>query len=287
MSDDMSRLPQWRSMTDELRAQAYSPSSMLDGPIDPYLTQYADRSAAAYAAVQGIQTFEYGPKPSNSYDVALPQGAAGPVPCHIFIHGGYWQKLSKRESFFAADAITRAGWAFAAIDYTLTPHATVDEIVEECCSALRHVRTQAEGLGIDPERLLVSGSSAGAHLSAMSTARLAPHERPAALCLLSGVFELEPLVGTYINDLPGMDVAAAKHVSPALADLTGFPPTLIAWGDNETDEFKRQSRSFADLLSAAGAQVSEAEIAPRNHFDIVFDLVPDAPMGQQAMALIP
>jgi arylformamidase len=282
MTEARDRVPQWPAMSVEERTRQYSPSSMLDGPLDPYLDAYATRSAEARAAAPSVVTVRYGPKPSNTIDVALPE-PGGPAPAlHVYIHGGYWQQLSKRESFFLAPPCLARGEAFAAIDYTLAPEATLDEIVDECCTALVTLRVIADTgeLPIDPERITVSGSSAGAHLTALTACRLPVEQRPAAVILASGIYDLEPLLATDINDAVGLDVAGAQRNSPARCDLSGFPPAVIAFGDNEPEEFKRQSRRFADLIRAArgGAEidpVAEIEVAGRNHFDVVFDIVPD------------
>jgi len=101
------------------------------------------------------------------------------------------------------------------------------------------------------------------------------------LALLSGIYDLRPLVGTYINDALGLDENAAKALSPIQHDLSAFPPTLVAWGEDETDEFKRQSRAFAQPLSKA----CTVEIEGRNHFDIVEDLTTDTALGRAVTAL--
>ena len=105
---------------------------------------------------------------------------------------------------------------------------------------------------------------------------------------MSGIFELEPLIGTSINDAVGLDVERARANSPLLQDLSGFPPSVVAFGDNEPDEFKRQSRALVDRLRAAGRPTVEVEVAGRNHFDVVHDiitdLVPRLPIGPSAYA---
>ncbi len=270
MTDD-DRKPQWPGMDIDKRTVQYSPSSMLDGPLDPYLEEYAARSARA-RAVHNVLTFEYGPRPANTVDVILPPTRIGvETPLHVFIHGGYWQLLSKNESLFLAPECLARNEAFAAVDYTLAPEATLDQIVDECVAAVEMLQDQ-----VNSSRVTISGSSAGAHLTAMVAARLTGSAAcPAAVILVSGVYDLEPLVATSINDAVGLDIAAAHRNSPARLDLTGFPPAVLAWGDNEPDEFKRQSRRFADLIRAAGGTAVETEVAGRNHFDVVFDIVPN------------
>jgi arylformamidase len=264
------------------REQQYSPSSMLDGSLDPLIGRYVERSAAAYRDLDHQVTVAYGPDPANTIDIALPhqpgpfndaQNATEPVPIHVFIHGGYWQELSKRESFFLAPSCVTQGSAFAAVDYTLAPLAPIDSIVNECRAALQALHHHGPELGFDPTTMVVSGSSAGAHLAAMATLRLEPRHRPAGLILVSGVYELEPLVDTYINDLVAMDVNQARAVSPLLAPLDDFPPSVVAYGDNETEEFKRQSHALVDRLRQADRPAVEVELTGRNHFDAVFDIV--------------
>ena len=277
--------PQWRAMDDERRAIAYSPSSALDGPIDPYIDAYVKKSKAAYAACPDVITIPYDDRAENTIDLVAPKSDT-PVPLHVFIHGGYWQQLSKRDSFFPAPDTLARGMAYAAIDYTLAPHASIDDIADECCTALSRLIFDTERLNIDPARIVLSGSSAGAHLAAMCCLKLPAHLRPAAVVLLSGIYELEPLLGTYVNDAVGMDLASAQRNSPALLNLSKFPKTLIAWGGKETEEFKRQSRQFERLLTAAGRPVETLEMGARNHFDIVEDIANDSALGRKLAALV-
>ena len=253
------------------RAEAYSPSTMVGGDLAPFLKVYRDESAAAYAALPEVQTLAYGERPSQTLDLVLP-AVQSPVPLHVFIHGGYWQELSKKESFFAAQGTLSQGIAFAALDYTLAPDADMDAIVAEVVAALRYLPAQANGIGIDAKRIVVSGSSAGAHLAAMASLELGAQEQPAGLILLSGIYDLRPLLETYINDTLGMDEASAMRNSPALRAPGAFPACGIAWAANDTDEFKRQSRQFAQVLRGAGRDVQMLEMLGRNHFDIVHDL---------------
>lgn len=279
----------WRSLDSDELAREYSPSSCVED-IQPHLDAYASRSAAARAACEadGLEIVElrHGPQPANTIDLVTPHPSGGATPLLVFIHGGYWQALSKRESFFAAADCVRNGIAHAAVDYTLAPNASLDEIVAECVAAFRLLQACASDHNIDDGRIVVAGSSAGAHLAAMVALDLSGPP-PAAVCLLSGVFELEPLLHTYVNDAVRMDLDAAHRNSPLRHDLAGFPPALVVHGDNETAQFKRQSAAFTTALEAAGGTATMFEAEHRNHFDIVHDLCdPTTPLGDATLALI-
>lgn len=280
----------WRSLSLEELEREYSPSSCLDGDIGPFIEAYTDRSldAVAECAELGseVRTITYGPEPRQAIDVVAPD-AAQPSPLVFYIHGGYWQELSKADSFFPAAGCVRHGIAYAAVGYTLAPDASLDGIVAECRLATSTIVDRAAALGIDADRIVLAGSSAGAHLAAMVALDPTTEWRPAAVVLASGVFDLEPLVDTYINDAVGLDLDAAKRNSPAAFDLADFPSALVVHGDNETSEFKRQSREIAEKIRAAGTDVDLLEVPDRNHFDVILDLCDtNTELGRRMLELV-
>jgi arylformamidase len=281
----------WRTLAaDELERQ-YSPSSVIGGHYQPYIDQYAQRSAAArawFAAQTQAQAhfdLAYGQTHSQRLDLFLPandQDTAPPLV--VFIHGGYWQELSKNESQFAAIDAVQAGLAYAVLDYTLAPQASVADIVDECVQALGYLHANAAALGFDGRRMVVAGSSAGAHLAAMAALRC--HWLDAAL-LVSGIYALEPLIHTTINHALGLDAHSARVNSPQAQDLSAFPRCVIAFGEHETEQFKQQSHTFARSIARPVTPLQPLQIEGRNHFDVVLDLLnSDSVLGRACLALI-
>ena len=297
------------------RERAYSPSSCFGGNYQPYIQAYVEQSRQAReeAVALGGRWLDVrtGPEPAQRLDLCLPGHLPAPgVPVLVFIHGGYWQELSAQDSLFSAAQCVQRGVAFCALDYTLAPAASVGQIVAECRQALQVLAKGAAMWGIDSRRIVVAGSSAGAHLAAMCclpgtetaaqrdaavrpSASLAespvesPDARPCAAVLISGIFDLRPLIGTSINDALGLTEAQAQGQSPALFRLAGFPPALVCWGQIETDAFKAQSRQFASALQAAGTACQTLERAQRNHFDVALDLAdPATELGRQTFKLL-
>ena len=281
----------WRTMTPEQLEREYSPSSAIGGDYTPFIRDYIVGSERARAACRRVETLAYGGGPSNSIDIALPENGKD-HPLIVYIHGGYWQELSKIESFCGADGFSQRGIAYAAIDYTLAPQAGLSQIVQECRTALDTLFDRAGTLGVDPERVFVAGSSAGGHLAAMCCcaapgARERTHQRIAGAILLSGVYELEPLVQTSINEAVGMTVQEAHRNSPLLLDTEAFPDAIVTWAERETAEFKRQSRALSRRLEAPGRSVRTFESPARNHFDLVFDMADrDTRLGSSILELI-
>ena len=255
----------WASMTDADRQREYSPSScLLGGNYQTHIREYRRASEASWAwandhPAASTTTIRYGGDDAHAIDVMALIGDR-PAPLLAFIHGGYWQELSRVESRFPAATCISRGWNYAAIDHTLAPAAPLDRIVDECRQAVRTLATQAETLGLDPNRIVLAGHSAGAHLAAMVAADPDGTD-VAGLVLVSGIYELEPLIGTTVNNRLGLDPDAARRNSPLLIDAAGSPATLVAHGSDETSEFKAQSAAFGHHLEAAGTTVTMLEIA--------------------------
>jgi arylformamidase len=287
MTNDSSN---WRTWTLAERERQYSPSSCV-AAIEPFLDAYVARSRDAETRFRCQKDLLWGERPDETFDY-FPAASAG-APLLVYIHGGYWQEHSKDESLFAVPDCVANGIAFAAIDYTLAPQASVATIVEQCRRAISSLHRQAAKLGFDARRIYVAGSSAGAHLAAMllvagwQAAYGLPDDIVAGAVLLSGIYDIEPLIGTYIDAALHLTAEDAVTLSPLRLKLGRPVKTIVAWGDNETDEFKRQSRAFASALVRSGFPVSAFEIAGTNHFDIVFGLANrESVLGQAAVEMI-
>jgi arylformamidase len=260
--------PLLQSLTE--REREYSPSSAIGGNYQPFIKAYVDRSQEAYAKVQCIKNLRYGDAERALIDYfPAPKATNGTQGLLVFIHGGYWQELSKNESSFLAPAWHAAGFAHAVVGYTLAPQASLYQIVAQCRAALAYLRDQADELGHDASRIVVAGSSAGGYLAAACAADASLKLR--GFVPISGVFDLRPLVGTSINDAVGLtmqDAAQLSHLTAGAARVPG----VVAWGEIETVSFKQQSQSLSAHLRAQGQRCTELELARRNHFDVVHEL---------------
>lgn len=256
----------WRDLSDADLEREYSPSSMVGGDAGPFLADYARRSAEARAALDCVEDQHYGPGAAQRLDLF-----PGPAPngrLFVFVHGGYWQELSHKDSAPMAPQVVAAGQSFAAIDYTLAPRGTIEDMVAETAAALAWL---AEATGATA--MTVAGHSAGAHLVASQLAGEAG--LPAVvdrLILISGVYDLRPLARTPINDALGLDEARAGALSPLLQAPRPGPAVRLVVGDFDTAQFIAQSHAYADHLRGHGIAASCAVVPGRNHFDIITDV---------------
>lgn len=250
----------------------YSPSSRVGGSSEPFIRDYQERSTMAAQQSGGrIQQL-----PGGSLLVTAVDPTA---PVLVFVHGGYWQALSARDSLYLAPATLHGGWSYAAVEYTLAPHASLDTMVTEVTSALGLIAAALP----DARSVVLAGHSAGGHLCAMAVLVHDPGVSVDRVVLVSGVYDLRPLVHTTVNDVLGLTPDSAEALSPMLAPVrrdARRPDVVVVVGENETDAFKAQSWAYADHVAAAGLDVVRQECIGRNHFDIVDDLSnPSTPLG--------
>jgi arylformamidase len=127
------------------------------------------RERGPAAAVPGKQTLTYGADPLQQLDFYPAQGARGPAPLVLYVHGGGWKRGSKETaaSRHAPGHFAGLGYNYASIDYRLVPAATVEQQAADVATALKTLLDRAGQLGIDRSRVVITGHSAGAHLVAL------------------------------------------------------------------------------------------------------------------------
>ena len=273
-------MPTYSSFDQATLDREYSPSSCVDD-INVYILEYVrgSKEARNSAIEQGayLGDLEYGTSEDEKIDLFLPTSTAA-APLHIYIHGGYWQALSKNESSFAATMFQQHGSFFAAINYSLAPAVNLTEIVDQNRRAIAWLYHHSVRWGFDRDRIYISGSSAGAHLTMMMlltdwTAYGLPKDAIKGVCAVSGIYDLEPVRLSYVNGPLGMNRQEAAENSPMSQAVRNHCPIILAYGDNETKEFKRQSNEYRNLLLKTNETVSFNEIEDRNHFDVILDLM--------------
>ena len=212
------------------------------------------RSAKLRAAHPEGMDLRYGPEERNRIDFFA---ARRDAPVLAFIHGGYWQNRAKELFAFVAAGPLAWGINVALIGYTLAPQKRLDGIVAEIRAALDWLHASMKMLGGD--RLLLSGWSAGGHLTAMAM----DHPAVAGGLAISGIYDLEPMRLCYVNDKLGLDEAEAKRNSPGPTRK----PLYVVYGADELPELRRQSEEYASLNGGQAAALPR-----RNHFTVLEDL---------------
>ncbi|GAB3790948.1 alpha/beta hydrolase [Nocardioides ungokensis] len=226
----------------------------------------------------------HGPVPVRVYGDTSAGGNTG-RPCLVWHHGGAFVMgdLDMPEADRVAREIAvRADAVVVSVDYRLAiGPVTYPVPLDDCVAAVRWVRERAGSLGVDAGRISVGGASAGANLATAATLRLRYEDAwlPAALLAAYGVFhpELPPagralaarmdevpgllrfrpaaVAGFNANYVGGPATACDGYAMPALADLAGLCPVLLA--NAEYDDLRSSGESFAAALGTAGVDVQQ------------------------------
>ncbi|MFH1603092.1 MAG: alpha/beta hydrolase [Pseudomonadota bacterium] len=238
------------------------------------LKKWAQMSASYLERANTERDVPYGVSPAERLDLLKPSAVDAPVL--VFIHGGYWQRFDKGDYAYALEPLVASGALVATVNYPLCPEVGLDALVDRVRAACAWVWRHAHNYGGNPERLHVAGHSAGGHLAAMMAAtewsrfqdRL-PRDMIKSIIPVSGLFDLEPLRFTSVNEAVRMDSETAKHNSPLfMAPATALPVTVVVGGE-ETDELRRQSREFADAWRSGAGAMEYIESPGHDHFSVI------------------
>lgn len=216
------------------------------------------------------------------------------APTLMYIHGGYWQRHDKSIYSFLAEPFVNSGANVVIPNYDLCPAGTIPEITDQIQQAIIWLWRNAASLGVSGDHINVSGHSAGGHLTAMMLATDWPvlgGDLPADIIksaiILTGIYELEPLRNTTINEAVGIDEWTAADYSPLYLSPTSSAPLLVSLGSEETSQFHRQSTNFVAEWAQYDLEISQHIEPGVDHFDVVNRLAdPDSELFKQARALL-
>ena len=208
----------------------------------------------------------YGDDATETFDLFEPTPLdAKPAPLLVFIHGGYWRSLSKNDFSWIARSYVARGIKVAILDYGLAPRFPLERIVRQHLRAIAFLWLGAARFGVDPQRIVVAGHSAGGHLTAMMLAarwdaydpRL-PRRLLAGGVAVSGLFDLEPIRhAPYLNADLQLTLDRVAPLSPLYMTPASSAPLITAVGGDESREFRRQTRE----LGMAWASVLREDVS--------------------------
>src|ERR1700712_5871744 len=187
----------WRSMSQQERDRGLNNGEHVPGSME-MVAGWEQRSGELRKRYPAHIDLRYGPRERNRIDFLK---AADKAPTLLFIHGGYWQARAKEVFTVVAEGPMAHGINVALIGYTLAPEATLDEIVAEIHSGIDFLTGKLSALGGAAGDLVVSGWSAGGHLTAMALSNA--HVRGGMA--ISGVYDLEPIRHSYLDEKLKLD----------------------------------------------------------------------------------
>ena len=222
------------------------------------------------------------------YDEGVPNGA----PALIMIHGGGFSLLSKEEMAFAAPTFNAAGIAYISPGYPLAPDAPLAELLAATQHFAKWIYEHADELGIDQERIYVSGGSAGAYISAhLLTTDWRDFGLPRSIfaggILLNGTFDAKPLFLSDGWSYLGIKEEEVEALSPISRIDNLIDPILLARGEDEPPLTHLANEQIADAARARGLLVENYVDPGSNHFTTIMALLdPQSNLFRKMAAMI-
>ena len=248
-------------------------------------------------AVQVTRNIAYVPDGGerNLLDVYAPREKVEKAPVLLQIHGGGWTIGNKREQALALmNHLSERGWICVANNYRLSPAATFPDHIIDCKRALAWIRSEIESFGGDPDFVVVTGGSAGGHLSALLALTAGePEYQPGFENVDTRVNAAIPFYGVYdfsdANRLQSMsmrddfiakrvlkvpyaeDPEAFRRASPLHRIHSDAPPFFVIHGDSDSLCSVEEARFFVEKLKGTSKEpVAYAEIPGAQHAFEVF-----------------
>ena len=200
--------------------------------------------------------------------------------------------MDKSDYSFIADAFQPAGATTVVINYDLCPTVTLDTIVEQSNRSIAWTYRNIAEYGGDPERLYVSGNSAGGHLTAMALAHDweaegLPADIIKGAAPITGVMDCEPVLDITVNEEVRLQPEAARRLSPLRNPPRRALPLLVAVGGAEPRLWIKMSEDYAALCRGRGIECDYMEMPGQDHFDIsraVGD--PESPLARAMLRMM-
>lgn len=252
------------------------------------------KRAAAYRKAAANATFDlaYGSHAMETMDIFRPSNPAG-APVHVYIHGGFWRSRVKEDFSYVAEPLVDAGAIVAVVNYALCPDVTLDEIVRQMRACCAFLHNNPDVHGGDPDRIHISGHSAGGHLAAMLMATDWPAYEaglPADLIksavMISGIYEIAPVMNISVQEAVRLTPEIAERNSPIFMKPATKAPIAITVGGAESDEFRRQSAALAETWKGHAA-IELFELPGLNHFSVLSETAnSDNPLTEARLRLM-
>ncbi len=252
----------------------------------------AGGGAGAYASSKVSSTMVYGDHLRQQVDVYTPDNAVGDVPLVVFIHGGGWQMGSHKAVQAKPQHFKELGYVFASAGYRVLPDAPVEQQATDVGAALQALRAQAQTGGFDPDKIVLMGHSAGAHLAALVATD--PQYAGDAFGAIKGVVLLDGAgydvakaaamptmeLPTLYKDVFGTDPARQKALSPVTHVGGKDAPHWLALYVAQRPGSKLQSENMINALAKAGRDASAVGIEGTDHGGMNRDLGTEAGKAQ-------
>ena len=228
----------------------------------------------------------YGAAARQKLDIYRPVGPLRSKAVIVFVYGGSWKTGSRRHYRFVGQTLASQGYLVVIPDYRLYPEVQFPRFVEDAAAAIGWVHGEIASRGGDPDRIVVAGHSAGAHIAALLALDrrylddvAVPQDVISGLIGLAGPYVFDPL--KYAGIRPIFETAKNPDSARPITFVNrAAPPALLIHGTDDRTVDPRNSEELTRQLVAAGASARYLPLVDVGHSGILMALA--APFRDRA-----
>lgn len=221
-----------------------------------------------------------------SLNIFTPNDSNDQKDVFIFLHGGGWNKGKKSTYSFLGKRMARKGVVAVIADYPLAPEATYNDMAIASVKAVKWIKENISNYGGKPDKIFISGHSAGGHLAAL-------------ICVREEYFDSinisNPIKGVILIDAAGLDMhkyltdqealgkknyqeaftgdhKAWKEASPVYHVHKGIPPMLIYTGGKTYPNINSSNERFVTELTKNNIEFTHKVLKRKRHIPMIFQL---------------
>jgi acetyl esterase/lipase len=228
-----------------------------------------------YTVAEGIA---YGADPRQRLDVYSPTDIADCAPVLVYFYGGRWKSGKRSYYRFVGEAFATRGYLVVVPDYRLYPSVRFPAFVEDGARALKWVERNASRYGGNPQRIILSGHSAGAHLAALllfDQRYLGTFDfcrnRILGFIGLAGPYAFNPLA--YESTRVVFSTVQDPDQARPIAFVDGSePPVLLMHGGSDDTVEMANAQELAARVRKAGGEARFIRYARRSHIGLILSV---------------
>ena len=236
----------WKNLSKKELENNYNPRNAV-ADFSKYILEYKSLGQKSREELPGMIDVSYGGTPLQKLDI-FGNKKLDNANVHIFIHGGYWRALDKSDHSQLAIPFVNEDLLYFSINHELCPNVTLSEIVEQIISAIIWVYKNCKKYGGNPNKITISGHSAGAHLCSMAintewSKFNIPNDVIKGTVLISGIYEPEIVLNLSVNEEINLSKKEALKNTPSFLNINN-PHILTCVGNGETKGWIDQRKIY-------------------------------------------
>ena len=261
----------WKKLSQKELEKNYNPRESVSN-FSTYIEKYKNLGKKSRKDLPCILNVSYGNSPLQKVDIFGNKNLKN-ANVHIFIHGGYWRALDKSDHSQLAKPFVTKDILYFSVNHELCPNVSLSDIVQQVTNAIIWIYNNCKKFGGNPNKISISGHSAGAHLCAMILSSdwskfNIPIDIIKGAVLISGIYEPEIVLNLSVNEEIKLSKKEALQNTPTNPSIN-IPNILMCVGGEEPEGWIEQTKMYTKKIIHNCNNLDFSILNNENHFSLM------------------